>query len=72
MYGFMFHALQAQAKKSGYMLLHIDDSMNIAVVDLVNERLVSVEEDLEEAADLLGGICIQSAEERAKKLHRVD
>lgn len=62
-YGFMFHALQEQAKYHGYLILRIDDG-TFAIADIIEERLVSIEPNLDEVADLLGGICIQTAEER--------
>lgn len=71
MYTFMFDALQYAAKKSGYMLFHCDDG-RIAVADLVNERLVGIEPDLDKVADLLGGIAVYTAEQRkARKKNRM-
>lgn len=56
MIGFMFHALQEQAKKNGYMILHTDDG-RYAVANLNLERIVGVEDDICEVADLLGLLC---------------
>ena len=71
-YGFMFYALQEQAKKHGYMILRVDadtfgtDADQFAVVNLVDERLVSIEPDIDEVADLLGGICTPDAQRKAE------
>lgn len=61
--GMMFQALQYAAKKSGYLLLHTDDG-KYAVVDTVNEEIISFEDNLDEVADLLGGLAVYTAEQR--------
>ena len=71
-FGFMFYALQEQAKKHGYMIVTVDaeqfgtDADQFAVVNLVDERLVSIEPDIDEVADLLGGICTTDAQRKAE------
>ena len=72
-YGFMFYALQEQAIKHGYLIVTVDadqfgtDADQFAVVNLVDERLVSIEPDIDEVADLLGGICTPDAQRKAEE-----
>lgn len=75
MISMMFEALQAQAKKYGYMIFN-DEGGNYLVVDLVKERIVSREPDIEEVADLLGGLINEPREKliqqkKQKRFRRV-
>lgn len=63
MIGMMFEALQEQARKSGYMIFNGKND-DYVVADLLYERVVSIEPDIAEVADLLGGICVFTAEQR--------
>lgn len=61
--GMMQFALQEQAKKSGYAFYSQDDGSYV-VVNTLDERVVSIEPNIDELADLLGCICVQTEEER--------
>lgn len=63
MIGMMFEALQEQARKSGYMIFNGKND-DYVVADLLYERVVSIEPDIAEVADLLGCICVFTAEQR--------